>query len=61
MTRPEAARSRRRATGPLAATGAITVLAGAGLAAAAAAPGAGWVLPWMLLGLTAGYGLSGSV
>ncbi len=44
--------------GPVLATGVLAVLA----VAAAVPPivGAGWSLPWLLLGLTAGYALSGS-
>jgi hypothetical protein len=50
-------RVRRGAFGPLLVTGALGVLAAA--AAAPVAPG-GWLLAWLLLGLTAGYALSGS-
>lgn len=49
---------RRTVLGPVAATAAL-----AGLAITATAGsvlGAGWVLTWLLLGLTAGYALSGS-
>ena len=53
---------RRAVLGPVMVTGVLTTLA---LAAAVsiAVPlivGAGWVLAWLLLGLTAGYALSGS-
>ncbi|MGH3855941.1 MAG: hypothetical protein ACRDR6_21120 [Pseudonocardiaceae bacterium] len=46
---------RRALFGPVRVTGALAVLA-------VAAPVAreGWVLAWLLLGLTAGYALSGS-
>ncbi|MDQ2883794.1 MAG: hypothetical protein M3Y48_22225 [Actinomycetota bacterium] len=49
---------RRAAFGPVLVTAALAVLA----VAAAAAPvvGEGWLLAWLLLGLTAGYALSGS-
>ena len=40
---------------------AVTVLAGAIAADALAAGPSGWLLPWLLLGLAAGYALSGSV
>lgn len=56
--RPVRRPRRRTLLGPVAVTAAL-----AGLAIAAAAgsiAGAGWVLPWLLLGLTAGYALSGS-
>lgn len=49
---------RRAVCGPVMVTGALAVLA-----VAAAVPPVvheGWVLPWLLLGLTAGYSLSGS-
>ncbi len=49
---------RRSVLGPVAVTGAL-----AGLAVAATVGslvGDGWVLVWLLLGLTAGYALSGS-
>lgn len=51
-------RVRRGAFGPVLVTGVLAVLA----VAAAAAPVVreGWLLPWLLLGLTAGYALSGS-
>ncbi|MGH3795308.1 MAG: hypothetical protein ACRDSP_10495 [Pseudonocardiaceae bacterium] len=39
-------------------TGALVALSVAG--AAGSMIGAGWMLPWLLLGLTAGYALSGS-
>lgn len=54
---------RRRVLGPVAVTGVLTALAiTAALITAAlqAAVGEGWVLAWLLLGLTAGYALSGS-
>ncbi|HET9257049.1 MAG TPA: hypothetical protein VFO16_17880 [Pseudonocardiaceae bacterium] len=44
---------RRAATGPVQVSAALAALTVAAL-------GAGWVLPWLLLGLTAGYALSGS-
>ncbi|MGH3788289.1 MAG: hypothetical protein ACRDRG_17480 [Pseudonocardiaceae bacterium] len=49
---------RRAVSGPVLVTGALTALA----AVAVAAPVAhrGWLLDWLLLGLTAGYALSGS-
>ena len=48
-------RLRRAAFGPVMVTGMLAV-------AAAVPPivGMGWLLPWLLLGLTAGYALSGS-
>ncbi|MDQ4009945.1 MAG: hypothetical protein M3228_04450 [Actinomycetota bacterium] len=49
---------RRAVFGPVMVTGALAVLA-----IAAAVPPVvheGWVLPWLMLGLTAGYALSGS-
>jgi hypothetical protein len=49
---------RRAVFGPVVVTGAL-----AALAVVAAVPPVvhqGWVLPWLLLGLTAGYTLSGS-
>ena len=48
-------RLRRAVFGPVLVTGVLAV-------AAAVPPivGVGWVLPWLLLGLTAGYALSGS-
>ncbi|HKR48910.1 MAG TPA: hypothetical protein VJT72_04875 [Pseudonocardiaceae bacterium] len=50
---------RRIVFGPVLVTGAL-----AALAVVAAVPptllGMGWLLPWLLLGLTAGYALSGS-
>ncbi|MQA26893.1 MAG: hypothetical protein GEU94_15855 [Micromonosporaceae bacterium] len=51
----------RRSLSPAGATGAITALAGLGLTAGAVAGSPGWLLAWLLLGLTAGYALSGSV
>jgi hypothetical protein len=51
-------RLRRAVFGPVLVTGALAVLA-----VAAAAPPVvreGWLLAWLLLGLTAGYALSGS-
>ena len=44
---------RRAATGPVLVTTALAMLTVAAL-------GAGWLLTWLLLGLTAGYALSGS-
>ncbi|HWR48297.1 MAG TPA: hypothetical protein VN327_11900 [Pseudonocardiaceae bacterium] len=51
-------RPRRAVFGPVRVTGALAMLA----AVAAAPPVAreGWLLAWLLLGLTAGYALSGS-
>ena len=49
---------RRAVFGPVMVTSALAVLA-----AVAAVPPVvreGWLLPWLLLGLTAGYALSGS-
>ncbi|MDQ3886807.1 MAG: hypothetical protein M3308_07345 [Actinomycetota bacterium] len=40
---------------------AAAVLATATAAVALAAGSSGWLLPWLLLGLVAGYALSGSV
>lgn len=40
---------------------AVAVLAGVTAADALAARPSGWLLPWLLLGLAAGYALSGSV
>lgn len=53
---------RRTVLGPVAVTSAFIVLATAATMARTApfAVGAGWVLAWLLLGLTAGYALSGS-
>jgi hypothetical protein len=51
-------RLRRAASGPVSVTATFAVLA-----VAAAAPPVvrgGWLLAWLLLGLTAGYALSGS-
>lgn len=48
-------RLRRAVSGPLLVTVAFAVLA----ATAVVLPG-GWLLAWLLLGLTAGYALSGS-
>ncbi|MGH4013977.1 MAG: hypothetical protein ACRDSL_08640 [Pseudonocardiaceae bacterium] len=60
MSESRAARQplRRSVLGPVAVTAALTVLAIAGTAGSIV--GAGWVLAWLLLGLTAGYALSGS-
>jgi hypothetical protein len=59
MTDPRAARPlRRRILGPVAVTGLLATSAIA--ATVPAAMGEGWVLAWLLLGLTAGYALSGS-
>jgi hypothetical protein len=46
-------RLRRAVTGPVLVTTALTALTVVAL-------GAGWLLTWLLLGLTAGYALSGS-
>jgi hypothetical protein len=54
MPEPKAAH-RRTVLGPVPVTGAL-VLAGT----VPALLGTGWVLAWLLLGLTAGYALSGS-
>lgn len=59
VTRVTLAPARRRLLGPVGATAAIAVLTVAGLAAGVAAH-PGWPLTWLLLGLTAGYALSGS-
>jgi hypothetical protein len=48
-------RLRRATSGPVLVTGAMAVLA-----AAAPVMREGWLLAWLLLGLTAGYALSGS-
>jgi hypothetical protein len=50
-------RLRRGAFGPVLVTGLLAVLA---LAAVAPVLREGWLLAWLLLGLTAGYALSGS-
>lgn len=56
---------RRAALGPVVVSTALTVLAAVVVAARfawpAAVTGHGVVLAWLLLGLTAGYALSGSV
>ncbi|MGH3833631.1 MAG: hypothetical protein ACRDRS_24875 [Pseudonocardiaceae bacterium] len=49
---------RRAVLGPVLVTGALAVLSVT--AVAAPVPREGWVLAWLLLGLTAGYALSGS-
>ncbi|MGH3548194.1 MAG: hypothetical protein ACRDQU_08790 [Pseudonocardiaceae bacterium] len=49
---------RRAAFGPVLVTAALAALAV--VAAAAPLMGEGWLLAWLLLGLTAGYALSGS-
>ena len=49
---------RRAVFGPVVVTGALAVLAV--VAAVPPVVHQGWVLPWLLLGLTAGYTLSGS-
>jgi hypothetical protein len=49
---------RRAVFGPVLATGALTVLAV--VVALPPVVHQGWVLPWLLLGLAAGYSLSGS-
>ncbi|MGH3937172.1 MAG: hypothetical protein ACRDTG_00835 [Pseudonocardiaceae bacterium] len=57
---------RRTVLGPVVVTGVLTALAMAAvsitvpLIAVSLTVGAGWVLAWLLLGLTAGYALSGS-
>ncbi len=51
-------RLRRAVFGPVLVTGALAVLAV--VAAVPPVLGEGWLLPWLLLGLTAGYALSGS-
>jgi hypothetical protein len=51
------ARVRRGALGPVLVTGLFVVLA---VAAVATVLREGWLLAWLLLGLTAGYALSGS-
>jgi hypothetical protein len=50
-------RLRRGACGPVLVTGVLVVLA---VAAVAPVVRDGWLLAWLLLGLTAGYALSGS-
>ncbi|MGQ0778584.1 MAG: hypothetical protein ACT4NY_29925 [Pseudonocardiales bacterium] len=69
MSEPKAKRRPLRCTvlGPVMVTGVLTALAVAAAVSIAmpliAAPlivAAGWVLAWLLLGLTAGYALSGS-
>lgn len=57
-----AAGSRRRSVlGPVAVTGGLAALAAVAIAGTASpVAGPGWVLAWLLLGLTAGYALSGS-
>lgn len=49
---------RRAVLGPVTVTAALVAPA---LAVTVLAGSAGWVLAWLLLGLTAGYALSGSV
>lgn len=52
---------RRGVLGPVAVTGALAALAVPASATTVTSDvGAGWVLAWLLLGLTAGYALSGS-
>lgn len=52
---------RRRVLGPVAVTGALAALAAVAIAVTVPPGGGpGWVLAWLLLGLTAGYALSGS-
>ena len=58
---------RRALLGPVTVTGALVVLALLAATATTATVttigsvvGEGWELPWLLLGLTAGYALSGS-
>jgi hypothetical protein len=50
---------RRTVAGPVVVTGVLVVLAM--VAALGSVVSGGWVLTWLLLGLTAGYALSGSV
>lgn len=62
---PEAGPRRRSVLGPVAVTGVLAALvvpaiAGTVTSAETSAVGPGWVLAWLLLGLTAGYALSGS-
>lgn len=57
---------RRAVLGPVTVTGALVALAVAAALVLSAGTGpmivgTGWVLAWLLLGLTAGYALSGSV
>ncbi|MGH3712494.1 MAG: hypothetical protein ACRDT4_03405 [Micromonosporaceae bacterium] len=49
----------RRLLGPTWVVAVLTVLSGIGVAAGPLSAG-GWLLTWLLLGLTAGYALSGS-
>jgi hypothetical protein len=58
LPKARTSRLRRAVFGPVLVTGALAILA----VAAATAPvvPAGWLLTWLLLGLTAGYALSGS-
>lgn len=49
---------RRTFLGPVVVTGVLTALAVA--TSVGSVVGEGWELPWLLLGLTAGYALSGS-
>lgn len=52
---------RRAVFGPVMVTGVLAVLAVLAVAAAVTSTAhGGWVLAWLLLGLTAGYALSGS-
>jgi uncharacterized membrane protein len=51
-------RLRRAVCGPVLVSSALAVLAGAALATPVAR--VGWPLTWLLLGLAAGYALSGS-
>ncbi|MFN2477901.1 MAG: hypothetical protein ABR615_01840 [Pseudonocardiaceae bacterium] len=57
-SQPINTRLRRGAFGPVLVTGVLAVLAVAAVAPPALR--AGWLLAWLLLGLTAGYALSGS-
>jgi hypothetical protein len=61
MPEPGSARGSRRrlVLGPVVVTGALAGLAMS--ATVGATVGDGWILAWLLLGLTAGYALSGSV
>jgi hypothetical protein len=51
-------RQRRAVFGPVLVTGALAALAG--VVAAPPVVREGWLLAWLLLGLSAGYALSGS-
>ena len=58
LPKARTSRLRRAVFGPVLVTGALAVLAMATVAAPVVP--AGWLLTWLLLGLTAGYALSGS-